>query len=79
VIPLAPVMQHVDQRPLDALTLRIAPFREAGSRELRIPTTAEDLVVRYAYAEGRHRVDAPPGIEVVLDVVGPQAPAIDLR
>ncbi len=39
----------------------------------------DDLVVRYAYAEGRHRVDAPPGLEVVLDVVGPQAPAIDLR
>jgi alpha-glucosidase (family GH31 glycosyl hydrolase) len=78
-IPLAPAMDHVDQRPLDALTLRIAPFREEGSRELRIPTPDADLVVRYAYAEGRHRVDAPPGLEVQLDVVGPQIPAIDLR
>jgi alpha-D-xyloside xylohydrolase len=78
-IPLGPAMDYVDQRPLDALTLRIAPFREEGSRELRIPTTDDDLVVRYAYAEGRHRVDAPPGLEVVLDVVGRHAPAIDLR
>jgi alpha-D-xyloside xylohydrolase len=78
-IPLGPPMDHVNQRPLDALTLRIAPFREEGSRELRIPTTDGDLVVRYAYAEGRHRVNAPLGLEVALDVVGRQAPAIDLR
>jgi alpha-D-xyloside xylohydrolase len=79
VIPLAPPMDHVDQRPLDALTLRITPFREEGSRELRIPTAEGDLVVRYAYAEGRHRVDAPPGLEISLDVVGPQIPAIERR
>jgi alpha-D-xyloside xylohydrolase len=78
-IPLGPAMDHVDQRPLDALTLRIAPFREEGSRELRIPTTDADLVVRYAYAEGGHRVDAPHGLEVTLDVVGPQIPAIERR
>ena len=70
---------HVDQRPLDALTLRIAPFREEGSRELRIPTTDADLVVRYACVEGRHRVDAPPGLEITLDVVGPQIPSIERR
>jgi len=78
-IPLGPAMDYVDQRPLDALTLRIAPFREAGSRELRIPTTHADLVVRYAYAEGIHRVDAPPDLEITLDVVGPQIPAIERR
>jgi alpha-D-xyloside xylohydrolase len=78
-IPLGPAMDHVDQRPLDALTLRIAPYREEGMRELRIPTTDADLVVSYAYAEGRHRVDAPPGLEVTLDVVGPQIPPIERR
>ena len=78
-IPLGPAMDYVDQRPLDALTLRIAPFREPGSRELRIPTTNADLVVRYAYAEGRHRVEAPPDLEITLDVVGPQIPAIERR
>ncbi len=78
-IPLGPVMDHVDQRPLDSLTLRIAPFRDPGSRELRIPTTDGDLVVRYACAEGRHRVDAPPELEITLDVVGPQIPAIERR
>jgi alpha-D-xyloside xylohydrolase len=78
-IPLGPEMDHVDQRPLDALTLRIAPFREEGWRELRIPTTDADLVVRYAYAEGRHRVDAPPDLEITLDVVGQQIAAIERR
>jgi len=76
-IPLGPAMDHVDPRPLDAITLRIAPFCEEGSRELRIPTTDADLVVRYAYAEGRHRVHAPPDLEITLDVVGPQNPAIE--
>jgi len=33
--------------------------------------------VRYAYAEGRHRVHAPPDLEITLDVVGPQNPAIE--
>jgi alpha-D-xyloside xylohydrolase len=79
VIPLGPVMDHVDQKPLDALALRIAPFREEGSRALRIPTADAEIGIRYAYARGRHRVDAPPGLEITLDVVGPQAPAIDLR
>ena len=79
LIPLAPFMDHVDQRPFDALTLRIAPFREGRSRELRIPRTGGHLIVRFAYAEGRHRVDAPPGLEVAFEVVGRQAPAIDLR
>jgi hypothetical protein len=41
--------------------------------------TDADLVVRYAYAEGRHRVDAPPGLEITLDVVGPQIAAIERR
>lgn len=76
-IPLGPAMDHVDQRPMGALTLRIAPFREEGSRALRIPATDGDLVVRYAYADGRHRVDAPPGLEITLDLVGPQIPAIE--
>jgi hypothetical protein len=35
--------------------------------------------VRYVCAAGRHRVDAPPGLEVTLDVVGPQIPAIERR
>jgi len=76
-IPLGPAMDHVDQGPLDAITLRIAPFCDEGSRELRIPTTDADLVVRYAYAEGRHRVHAPPDLAITLDVVGPQNPAIE--
>jgi alpha-glucosidase (family GH31 glycosyl hydrolase) len=79
VIPLGPVMDHVDQKPLDALALRIAPFREQGSRTLRIPTADAEIGIRYAYEGGRHRVDAPPGLEITLDVVGPQAPAVDLR
>ena len=68
---------------LDSTSVKVHPdgtgAQEEGSRELRIPTTDADLVVRYAYAEGRHRVDAPPDLEITLDVVGPQIPAIERR
>ena len=50
-----------------------------GSTAVSTTIPGADLVVRYAYAEGRHRVDAPPGLEITLDAVGPQLPAIELR
>jgi alpha-D-xyloside xylohydrolase len=79
VVPLGPVLDHVDQRPLDALTLRIAPFLGDGQRELRIPTAGGEWQIAYR-ARGRHHyVTAPDDVRVTLDVLGPSPPAIALR
>jgi len=77
VVPLGPVMDHVDQRPLDALTLRIAPFVGDGVRELRIPTAEGEIVLRYEAKGGRHRIAASDTVSVALDVVGPEPSAVE--
>ena len=79
VIPLGPSMDYVDQQPLDELTLRIAPFLEDGVRELSIPTAEGDLSVSYRAAGGRHVVTTSPGTAFTLEVVGPDAPALEHR
>jgi alpha-D-xyloside xylohydrolase len=79
VIPLGPVMDHVDQRPLDELTLRIAPFVGDGVRELSIPTQAGDLRIAYRAAGGRHVVTTSPGAHFTLEAVGSEAPTLEHR
>jgi alpha-glucosidase (family GH31 glycosyl hydrolase) len=77
VIPLGPVMDYVDQRPLTELTLRIAPFAGEGVRELTVPGPDGDLVVSYRAAGGRHVVTTSPGARFTLEAVGPDAPALE--
>ncbi len=77
VIPLAPVMDHVDQRPIDALTLRIAPFRNEGVRVLRVPLPEGEVEIGYRAAGGRHVVSTDDRLGLTLDVVGPDAPAVE--
>jgi len=78
VVPMGPVMDHVDQHPLDELTLRIAPFRTDGARALRIPTAQGDLAIAYRAEGGRHRVTAPPAVGLRLDVLGPDPPEVEV-
>jgi len=78
VVPMGPVMDHVDQHPLDELTLRIAPFRTDGTRALRIPTAQGDLAIAYRAEGGRHRVTVPPAVGVPLDVLGPDPPEVEV-
>jgi alpha-D-xyloside xylohydrolase len=78
LVPLAPVMDHVDQRPLDELTLRVAPFPSDGERLLRIPTVDGEIGLAYRAEAGQHTVTASPSVDVSLDVVGPDAPTVEL-
>jgi len=77
VIPLAPEMQHVDQQPLSPLTVRIAPLRADGTRVRRIPKAEGVIVFRYRFEAWGHRNEGEGGAEIVLDVVGSQAPSVE--
>jgi alpha-glucosidase (family GH31 glycosyl hydrolase) len=79
VIPLGPLVDHVEQWSLGELTLRISPFAGDGVRELRVPTQAGDLLVTYRADDGRHVVTTPPGAHVALEVVGSDAPTLEHR
>jgi alpha-D-xyloside xylohydrolase len=72
-VPLGPVTSHVDERCLEALTIRVAPFRGDGERTLRIPTDDGEIAVRYCARAGRHEVVVSPGPEVTVEVVGSDA------
>lgn len=76
VVPLAPVFDYVDQRPLEELVLRVSPFVDEGARALTIPTAAGAVTFAYAAASGRHVVRISPGVRVELDVAGGDAPEI---
>ena len=70
VVPLAPVMDFVDQHPLDSLSLRVAPFRGDGERALRIPTAEGEIAVVYTARGGRHELSVSRGVSARIEVVG---------
>ncbi len=76
VIPMAPVMQYVDQKPLEALVVRIAPLRKDGRRELRVPTAEGDVILRYRAAGGRHTLSTDARIRIDIDVAGIDVPEV---
>lgn len=76
VIPMAPVMQYVDQKPLEALVVRIAPLRKDGRRELRVPTAEGDVMLRYRATGGRHTLSTDARIRIDIDVVGIDVPEV---
>jgi alpha-D-xyloside xylohydrolase len=78
VVPLAPVVDYVDQRPLDELTVRMAPFTGDGAREIVVPTATGEIAIRYRAEAGRHTVSAPADVTVRVEPVGPEAVDIAL-
>jgi len=79
VVPMAPVMDFVGQRPIDELTLRVVPLRGDGTRTLSIPTPSGDIEVTYRAVDGRHEIRVTPDVRVRVEVVGGERPSIDLR
>jgi len=79
VIPMGPAVDHVGEGPVEELTLRVAPFLGGGARELAIPSPEGDLRISYRATDGRHVVSTPPIARVALEVVGPDAPLLELR
>ena len=56
VIPMGPVMNYVNAKKTDRITLRISSFAGAGASELAVPVNDELVPVRYESAGGRHTV-----------------------
>ena len=79
ILPYGPVMQYVDERPLDPLTLAIYAPGETGSYTIH-DEDRPDIQVAYRRSDGKLRVEvreAPGAVEVV--VIGDDAPAVVTR
>jgi hypothetical protein len=76
---MGPVVDHIDEGPLEELTLRVAPFVGEGVRELAIPTPTGDLRISYRASGGRHVVTTSSAGSIALEALGPDAPALEHR
>ncbi|MGC9397454.1 MAG: TIM-barrel domain-containing protein [Anaerolineae bacterium] len=74
IIPLGPMMDYVDQKPLDPLTLEIYAPEDAGELIIR-DEDQPDIVVRYAREDGELRISVTgaPG-DVKVHVFGEDVP-----
>jgi hypothetical protein len=73
---MGPVMNHVGEFPVEAVTLRIAPFATEGECRFVVPVNDERVEVRYVAAAGSQRLELGPsrvrfGVEILGEPVGP--------
>jgi alpha-D-xyloside xylohydrolase len=59
VIPMGPVMQYVGEKPIDWITLLVAPFERDGEMTFDIPANGETLSVAYRAKGGIHSLTLP--------------------
>jgi alpha-D-xyloside xylohydrolase len=76
IVALGPVMNHVDEFPVEAVTLRIAPFAGEGESRFVVPVNDERVAVRYVATAGSQRVELGPSqvrfdVEVLGEPAGP--------
>jgi alpha-D-xyloside xylohydrolase len=79
ILPYGPVLQYVDERPLDPLTLEIYAPADAGSYTIH-DEDRPDIQVAYRRSDGKLWVEVretPGAVEVV--VIGDDAPAVVTR
>jgi len=56
IIPMGPVTNYVDEKPLEQIELLIAPLSQPGTRRFRIPVNGGQVTVTYVAAKGKHTV-----------------------
>lgn len=56
IIPMGPVMNHVDEIKIEEIELLISPFESEGKSEFNVPVNGESVQVRYEYKAGKHIV-----------------------
>jgi alpha-glucosidase (family GH31 glycosyl hydrolase) len=77
IVPVVPVLQDVDERAADEVTLRIAPFASSGSSSFVAPVNGELIAVRYEATDDDHRVTiAPSRVSVRVESLGYGAPRL---
>ena len=69
VIAQQPVMNHVGERPVRKVTLRLAPFTGNGRTGVEVPVNDEVVKVVYTAHRGTHTVKTSP-TDVTFSVVG---------
>lgn len=80
-IPTGPVMDHVDQRPIDRLEVRLLPLNCDGSGELVVPVSDDASVdLRYVSTSGgeNHRL-LVSGSAIEITVTGPGRHAVPVE
>lgn len=72
IVPIGPEQQYVDERPLDALTLRVGLLREPGERSMRIPLADGGAVeVAYRFDGAEHVLSLPDFAgKVAVEAIG---------
>jgi alpha-D-xyloside xylohydrolase len=79
IVPMGPVMNHVGEFPIEAITLRIAPFATEGETRFVVPVNDERVEVRYVAAAGAQRVELGPSrVNFDIEVLGEPAGPIEL-
>jgi alpha-D-xyloside xylohydrolase len=79
IIPLGPAMNYVDEKPVDKITLRIAPFDSEGESRFEVRVGDELVAVRYSATAGRHAVHIGEGrVPFAIDVLGPEPPGVEV-
>jgi alpha-D-xyloside xylohydrolase len=59
IVPMGPVLNHVDEFPVREVTLRIAPFVGPGETAFTVAVNEERVPIRYVL-DGDHRVHVGP-------------------
>ncbi len=73
VIPMAPVMSHVEAEPVKQITLRIAPFRESGKTRFRCPVNGRWVSIVYECAKGKHSISIGRSpVSFKIESLGPE-------
>jgi alpha-D-xyloside xylohydrolase len=70
LIPMGPVMNYIGEKPVDRITLRLAPFSRDGASSFQVPVNGQWVPVHYRAEKRRHRVsigrcDVPFDLEVL--------------
>jgi alpha-D-xyloside xylohydrolase len=77
LVPMGPVMRHVDEFPVEDIRVRVTPFSGDGERSLVVPVNGREVNVRYASAAGAHTLDVgPTDVAIEVEVVGPDPPSV---
>jgi alpha-D-xyloside xylohydrolase len=80
LVPLGPVMNFVDERATDEITLRLAPFAGDGETLFGIPLEGGTARVRYTARRGRHEVTLPSAsVRFEVEVLGTEPPRVETR
>jgi alpha-D-xyloside xylohydrolase len=70
VVPMGPLMNHVDEFPVREVSLRIAPFEREGETSFLVPVNDEHVPVRYV-ADTAHRIEVGPSeASFTVEVLG---------